>query len=246
MKKIPIFLLCFSFLFSFTGCQLLDERELGEPKPRSISEDLEIVKKYMRIDRETNQYAVFIDEETRLNENISKSNLIQIFGDIDALNQEVAQSIENGDVVTLYLSTQDSFDSHTVNLKDDSGIEFKDVRIPYDKKAETRGGFLSSVSFFGGNWTHTAGSSFTGSDHVTSSLYVGYSRGYWQVQFVCNTGTSAYGNSYIVYGSGGTGGTYVRYWWWTGGGGSPFNWNFRLGGPPGGEANGGINFSNTN
>jgi hypothetical protein len=245
MKKTLLSLLCFSFILSFNGCLLLDKEEETSPKPRSIEEDLEIVKKYMSIDKETNQYVVTIDEETRHMENIAESNLKYILGDIAALNQKVAESIRDGHIVTLYLTREEYFESFTVNNKNTSGIEFKDIRVPFDKKAKTRGAFLSSVTFSDGNWNSTSGSSFIGSDHVTSELYIGYCRGYWQVQFTCTTGTSSYGTLFISYGTGGTSGGINRYWWWTNGGGEPFKWNFELGGPPGGQANGGITFTNT-
>jgi hypothetical protein len=56
----------------------------------------------------------------------------------------------------------------------------------------------------------------------------------------CLTGKSAYGTSFSTNGIGHTYGGIQRYWWWTGGGSAPFNWKFTLGGPLGGEANGGI------
>lgn len=245
MKRSFLILMCFSFILSFGSCQLPDAEIEKAPKSRSIEEDLEIVKKYMSIDKEKNQYSITIEEEERLKEGISLSNLNYILGDIAALNQKVGESIRAGAVVTLYLTTNSTFEAYTPNQNFKSGIGFKDIRVPIDKKVTTRGPFLSSVSFSSGNWSYTSGNSFTGSDQVTSAVYVNNSIGYWQVSYTCNTGTSAYGTSHVAYGTGSTSGSIKRFWWWTDGGSSPFRWSFSLGGPPGGEANGGITFTNT-
>ena len=94
-----------------------------------------------------------------------------------------------------------------------------------------------------GNWERgTRDPDFkTSASHVTSELNISYARGAWNFGMTCLTGKSAYGTSFSTNGIGHT------LWRNTKilvvdrrGGSAPFNWKFTLGGPPGGEANGGI------
>lgn len=240
------------FLMAFIcgSCQLPAWNEkIPEETPvmRELSTDLEILKKYMQIDKETNQYSVCITEEERLSEGISEENLKYLLGNITTLNQSIAENVRKGNVVTLYLFKEDSFDSYTINKPINQEFDFKDSYVSTkeeEEKKQTRGQTLGYAYFSQGNW----GSSktyFEGSGHITSILAVDYSSGYWQVQFTCRTGTSAYGKSFIAYGTGHSHGSIKRYWWWTGGGHAPFYWDFILGGPPGGESYGTLSFVNT-
>lgn len=228
------------------GCQFSDD-EYDKPEPvRSLEADVEALKKYMTIDTVANKYSVVITEEQRLQEGISKEHLMLLLSDIDEMNRNIEQDIKIGNVVTLYLARKDFFKAYTIDPGHRLGdLGFKDVWVP-EKKARTRAGsLLGWAHFINGNWEKGYRTSFEGSDHVTSILEVGNSKGRWQVSFVCNTGKSSYGTEFHTYGNGSSHGAINRYWWWTNGGDAPYKWNFTLGGPPGGDAAGSLSFRNT-
>lgn len=236
---ILLMLLCGSCQFPFF------EKDFEQaPTTGKLREDIELLKKYMQIDKGLNRYVVCITEEERLEEGISEDNLKYMLGNVAELNKRISESVKKGEVVTLYLFGEDAFEAYTINKPDISEIDFEDVYIPAKDNVQTRAATLGYAYFNQGNWGST-NTMFEGSDHVTSALSVNSSTGYWQVSFSCYTGTTAYGSSFSAYGTGHTGGSIKRYWWWTNGGSAPFRWRFVLGGPPGGEANGNIFFTNT-
>lgn len=244
MKKILVFIISVTALCS---CQFSDEDFQVQAKPRTMEMDVEAFKKYMSIDTIANQYTANITEEQRVAEGISKENLLKILCDIDAVNSEIKQDVEAGEVVTLFLSNKDDFKSYTIDSKHVlGGMKLKDTRISENKTRAGTGKHLGWGHFSGGNWQwKSVKSQFEGGDHVTSMLSVASSKGFWQVNFVCKTGTSSYGTKFRAYGTGSSHGTINRYWWWTDGGSAPFKWNFDIGGAPGGEAYGSLDFYET-
>lgn len=243
MRKIIYFYvsLCFTAL-AFSSCQLDDEFHRS-PQIRTFEMDLEAAKKYMHIDSVTNQYTITMTEEEQQKEGITSKNLTRIIEIISELNQSIDNDVKDGKVVTMYLTTKEFFLAHIITTKKNpSGVEFKDVRTN-DIFHPTRGGkVLYGGYFMSGNWESGLRRPIftTQSSHVTSTLDVDYSRGAWNFYMKCNTGKSAYGDTFSAHGIGRTYGGINRYWWWTSGGHAPFTWNFVLGGSPGGEASGRI------
>lgn len=245
-KSKLIFMFCVSTLL-LASCQFTDDDYHRQSKARTLEMDVEAIKDYMTIDSAAHQYSVVITEDQREAIGISKGNLRLILSDIVTLNNRIDNDIKAGNIVTMYLAKENSFQSVTIDPSHKlQNISFQDVRV---KKAQpTRAGsVLASEYFMDGNWE--SGTNYTpefvASDHVTSILSVGYSRGFWQVTFKCNTGTSSYGTSFSAYSTGSSHGEIKRYWWWNNGGGAPFKWKLILGGAPGGEASGNLCFMNT-
>lgn len=211
------------------------------PRVLSYQDQLEIIKNYMKIDTVRNSFSVTISDSIMQAENLTKENVIAILNNIAELNKKIENSIKLGEVTTLCLSSSKGFKTYTVNNK--TNVKFADTLEPLQnvKTKITRG--YPGMWFSNGNWT-ISDVTFTASDKVTSSFTVDNCRGYWQVVFRCYTGTSAYGDTYNQYGTGITYGGVKRFWWYTAGGGS-CRWNFGSSAPVGGEANGGVTFSDT-
>lgn len=242
MKKVIYLSFCL-ITITLGSCQFNDDDYQRSSTIHTFEMDLESAKKYMRIDSVANQYAFVMTENERESEGISKENLTKILNIIVEENRKIENDLKFGKIVTMYLTTPDNFKSYTIDPfhQLDKDITFKDIRTK--STISTRAGkWLYSGYFMDGNWERgTKDPDFTTtSSHVTSELNIGYSRGFWNFGMTCNTGTSAYGKSFSAHGVGHTYGGIKRYWWWTGGGSAPFNWKFTLGGPLGGEANGGI------
>ena len=243
-------ILSYSFafiIFLLASCQVSDDDYQHASALRTKEMDLEALKQYMSIDSLANQYTVTITEEQRQKEGISKQNLKEFLRDIDALNKQIHEKVEEGHVVTMYLTTKNNFSTYTIDPHHQLGkIVFSDCRSSSWGHSTRAGSVLASEYFMDGNWeSGTRNPEFSASSKVTSVLNVGYSRGYWQVTFVCKTVNSSYGTEFYAYGTGSSHGDINRYWWWTNGGSAPYNWKFVLGGSPGGEASGGVSFRNT-
>lgn len=242
MKKVFFLLSCILFT-SLTSCyENFDDKveTTKSPKFHTLTEDLEIVKKFMTIDTVNYSYGVVITDSIMLADNIYEENLIHILADIDELNKKVKESIEKGEVTTLSLSTKEGFKSFTIGKND--RFSFRDTKTTRNVAA-TRG--YPIMSFYAGNWS-TSFSEFEASDHVTSYFAVGYARGYWQANINCSTGTSSYGDTFTTYGTGSTHGQIQRYWWLTSGeSGAPYRWRFDANSPVGGEASGDMQFNDT-
>ena len=242
MKKLILLFCCIAAITTF-GCtdRYNDVEVQSSPKVHTFNEDLEIVKTFMRIDTVNYSYAVTITDSIILAENISTDNLAQILSNIDELNEKVKESIQKGEVTTMYLITRNKFRSFTVG--EDRVLAFQDERGTEGSVITTRG--YPSMSFYAGNW-QISSSSFNASDKVTSFFSVDNCRGYWQATFICSTGTSANGNKFTTYGTGITYGKINRYWWITNGGSSsPYHWEFYANAPVGGEASGMVTFGDT-
>lgn len=240
MKK--IILACYVVAFALSSCtdNYNDVEVQKAPKVHTLVEDLEIAKKFMRIDTINYSYAVTITDSAIQAENISENNLIQILSNIDELNKKVKESIQKGEITTLLLATKKEFKSFTIGNIDN--LSFTDTRVPIGRVAATRG--YPMMTFSNGNWG-LPNSEFEASDKVTSFFAVDYANGYWQASFTCSTGTSSYGNTFSTYGTGITYGKINRYWWNTVGGSAPYWWEFSANGPVGGDASGSVAFGNT-
>lgn len=242
MKKFIYFYLCL-LVFILGGCQFSDDDYQKASTIHTLEMDLESAKKYMHIDSAAHQYTIAITDEQQEAEGISKENLAKIFKIVTELNQRIDNDFNAGKIVTMYLTTKENFISYTIDpLHQLHDINFKDVRTKQPYIATRAGKWLYSGYFMDGNWERgTRDPDFkTSASHVTSELDICYARGAWNFGMTCLTGKSAYGTSFSTNGIGHTYGGIQRYWWWTGGGSAPFNWKFTLGGPLGGEANGGI------
>jgi hypothetical protein len=242
MKKIILLICCIIATTVFSCTDKYNDVEVQKsPKAHTFIEDLEITKKFMTIDTVNYSYSVIITDSIILAENISEDNLVQILSNIDELNKKIKESIQKGEVTTLYITTKDKFKSFTVGTN--SHLSFSDEKGTTGSLASTRG--YPSMSFYAGNW-QISSSKFDASDKVTSFFAVDYCRGYWQATFKCTTGNSANGNTFTTYGSGITYGKINRYWWITNGGTSyPYHWNFDANAPVGGEASGMVTFADT-
>lgn len=242
MKKLIYLNLCL-LAFILGSCQFSDDDFQKAPTVHTLAMDLESAKKYMHIDSTAHQYTIAMTDEQIAAEGISKENLEKIFKIIVDLNQRIDNELKTAKIVTMYLTTKDNFTSCTIDPQHQlNEIKFKDIRDEKPYVTTRAGKWLYSGYFMDGNWERrTKDPNFTTSaSHVTSELNIYYSRGHWNFGMTCETGKSAYGNSFSTYGVGNTYGGIKRYWWWTGGGSAPFNWKFTLGGSPGGEANGSI------
>ena len=125
-------ILSYSFafiIFLLASCQVSDDDYQHASALRTKEMDLEALKQYMSIDSLANQYTVTITEEQRQKEGISKQNLKEFLRDIDALNKQIHEKVEEGHVVTMYLTTKNNFSTYTIDPHHQLGkIVFSDCR----------------------------------------------------------------------------------------------------------------------
>lgn len=100
-------------IFLLASCQVSDDDYQRSSALRTKEMDLEALKQYMSIDSLANQYTVTITEEQRQKEGISKQNLKDFLSDIDALNKQIHEKVEEGHVVTMYLTTKSNFSTYS-------------------------------------------------------------------------------------------------------------------------------------
>nr|WP_302829878.1 hypothetical protein [uncultured Bacteroides sp.] len=243
MKKI----LLFSVLTTLLFCSCQEKWEESKPSETlpiilTYEQELDIVNNYTVIDTINHSYSVLITDSIMQAEHLTDTNIKLILKEITRINNNIEEDIKAGITTTLTLNNNKGFQSYSINPN--HFISFRDEYIPANKsKIQTRAG-LGGMSFSQGSWNEFS-VEFYGTDHVTSKFYVDSCRGYWHVNVECTTGTSSYGNTFSTYGTRYTSGTINRYWWSTVGGQAPFRWYFKANGPVGGEANGGIDFSDT-
>ena len=243
MKKIN--LLALVLIATFASCQndWYEEATQTEPIPLTYDQEFAIVNNLTTIDTVNNCYAVAITNETMQKERLTQKNVDLILQEIVRINTQIKNDIENGIATTMTIDNCFGFKSYTANLKK-SDIKFVDTYEAKANMASTRGGYVGGLHFYNGNWdSHSR--TFTATDHVTSTLGITASNNrYWSITVVCKTGTSSYGDTYSVSGTGNRTGL-TRFWWWAGGGSAPFQWTFEAKGPVGGDAEGSFSISNT-
>lgn len=245
MKKNLLIYASTAILISFSSCQeRWEEYKPTETPPVILTyeQELAVVNNYTDIDTVNNLYSVIITDSIMQAEHLTDANVDRILKDIDRTNKNIEKDIKAGIITTLTICNNKGFKSHTIN--ESSTINIKDEYMPAAKMHIATRANSWGMSFNAGRW-YDSSIVFDASDHVTSEFYVGSCTGYWKVTLTCQTGTSAYGTTFSTYGSRYTSGGIKRYWWTTVGGKAPFRWKFISYAPLGGEANGGITFSNT-
>lgn len=245
MKRKLLFYASIASLLSLSSCQeKWDVYEPAETPPVVLTyeQELAVVNNYTEIDTVNYLYSVLITDSIMQAEHLTEANVVRIMKEIDKANKSIKKDIQDGTVTTLTLYNNKGFKSYTVNAS--SSINFEDEYLPASQMQTTTKANKWGMSFYAGNW-YDSWVSFDASDHVTSEFYVSSCTGYWSVTFTCDTGTSSYGTNFSTHGSRYTSGGIKRFWWTTEEGNAPYRWIFTARGPVGGEASGGITFTNT-
>ncbi|WP_294606355.1 hypothetical protein [uncultured Bacteroides sp.] len=245
MKQKLLFYVLPAIVISLSSCQeRWEDNKPTEAHPIILTYDQErdVVNNYTEIDTVNNLYSVIITDSIMQAEHLTDANVERILKDIARANKNIKEDIKAGTTTTLTLCNNKGFKSYTIN--ESPTISIKDEYILASQmRAETRANSWG-MSFNAGSW-YDSSITFDASDHVTSEFYVNSCTGYWKVNLTCKTGTSTYGTNFSTYGTRYTSGGIKRFWWTTVGGTAPFRWSFITYAPVGGEANGGITFTNT-
>lgn len=202
MRKI-LLLSSFSCLL-LCGCH--DEVQ-NEMLSSSIQNKGEELCKYMKIDKNSNQYILTIDEKEALEKGFSKEMFHTFSENVNISNENIRTAIAEGRAVSLILSHENLKDVHNVNLG--NYIEYDPDTVSTTISRGLQSYFYISIS----NNTYSKwNAEFVAPEKIATRISVSGAKSGESIVIQCNNGTTAYGSTIQTY-IYGTSLTEVKYWW---------------------------------